>query len=142
MQEDVVIKELNAYLKGEYMAIHSYEHFIQHAIDPKVKNELQRIQQEHKQHALKVAERIQDLGGKAVNDNGVMLSMKEGMMMLKGISNNTEEIIMEAIKGQEMGMRMTEDIVRGDLDPDSNDLVAKNLDEDREHIKQLNSLLQ
>lgn len=142
MDNDTVIKELNAYLKGEFMGIHSYEQYIQQVTDPTIKTELQRIQREHKEHAAKTAERIQDLGGKAVNDNGVMLSMREGMMKLKGTPDTVDEILLSAIKGQEIGMKMTEEIVRGDLDPESKQLIAENLDQDREHINHLNDLIQ
>lgn len=141
-QNEVVIKELNAFLKGEYMAIHSYEHYIQKATDPNLKSELQRIQQEHKEHAATTAERIQNLGGKAVDDNGMMLSIREGMLKLKGIPETTEDIIKSAIDGQEKGIIMTEKIVRGDLDEESRKIVEANLNEDREHIDQLNKLLQ
>lgn len=140
--EDVAIKELNAYLKGEFMGIHSYEHYIQQVSDPAIKKELQHIQQEHKKHATKIAERIQNLGGKAVEDNGVMLSIKEGMMNLKGFPNTVDEIIKDAIDGQEKGMKMVEEIVRGDIDLESRKIVEENLNEDREHINQLNNLIQ
>ena len=142
MDNEAVIKELNAYLKGEFMGIHSYEQYIQQVTDPTIKTELQRIQREHKEHAAKTAERIQDLGGKAVNDNRIMLSMREGMMKLKGTPDTVDEILLSAIKGQEIGMKMTEEIVRGDLDPESKQLVAENLDQDREHINHLNDLMQ
>ena len=141
LNNEVVIKELNAYLKGEYTAIHSYEQYIEQVTEPAIKTELQRIQQEHKEHAAKIAERIQNLGGRAVNDNGVMLSMMEGMKRLKGTPDTTDGILQSAIHGQEMGMKMTEEIVRGDLDPESKKMVAENLDEDREHINQLNNLI-
>ncbi|MBW8351113.1 PA2169 family four-helix-bundle protein [Bacillus sp. IITD106] len=67
------------------MAIHSYEHYIQNISNPAVKKTLQKIQQEHKQHFAKTADRIQNLGGKPVEDNGFMLSIMEGMKKLKGI---------------------------------------------------------
>ncbi|WP_210766926.1 DUF2383 domain-containing protein [Cerasibacillus terrae] len=90
MNQKDVVKELNAFLKGEYMGIHAYEHFIKHTQDPKLKDEPQRIQQEHKQHAARTAERIQNLGGKAVEDNGIMLSMKESMMNMKKYPSDKE----------------------------------------------------
>ena len=68
--------------------------------------------------------------------------MREGMMKLKGTPDTVDEIILSAIKGQEMGMKITEEIVRGDLDPESKQLVAENLDQDREHINHLNDLMQ
>jgi bacterioferritin len=142
LNDEIVIKELNAYLKGEFMGIHSYEHYIQQVSDPTIKKELQRIQQEHKTHATKIAERIQDLGGKAVEDNGVMLSIRESMMNLKGFPDTASGILKDAIDGQKKGMKMVEEIVRGDIDLESRQLVEENLNEDREHINQLNRLLQ
>jgi bacterioferritin len=140
MNENNVIKELNEYLKGEYMGIHAYEHYIKNAQDQNIKTTLQKIQQDHKQHAVKIAERIQDLGGKAVEDNGFMGSITETMMKLKGFPDRTEEILKGVIKGQQMGIRATEEIVRGDLDAESLQIVESNLAEDRSHIHQLNSL--
>ncbi|UOQ92661.1 ferritin-like domain-containing protein [Halobacillus shinanisalinarum] len=141
MKENNVVKELNEYLKGEYMGIHAYEHYIKNAQDQDIKAALQLIQQEHKQHALKIAERIQDLGGKAAEDNGFMGSVRESMMNLKGFPDTTGEILKGAVKGQQMGIRTTEDIVRGDLDPRSRQMVEENLAEDRSHIDQLNNLM-
>ena len=57
-----VIQTLNEFLQGQYMGIHAYEHHIEKLEDPNVKKEFQQIQQDHKLHAQKVAERIQNLG--------------------------------------------------------------------------------
>jgi len=141
MNEKDVVKELNAYLKGEYMGIHAYEHYIKHTQDPNLKSELQRIQQEHKLHAAKTAERIQNLGGKAVEDNGIRLSMSEVMMNMKNYPNNNDGIITGVLKGQEMGVNQAEEIVKGDLDQESLQVIKSNLDEDKAHINQLNQLM-
>lgn len=141
MDKNTVIKELNEYLKGEYMGIHAYEHYIQHTHDQNMKTSFQQIQQDHKQHAAKIAERIQNLGGKAAEDNGFMGSLRESMMMIKGFPDTTDEILKEVINGQQLGIRATENIVRGDLDPESLQMVKSNLDEDRSHIDQLNRLM-
>jgi len=141
MNEKNVVKELNECLKGEYMGIHAYEHYIKHTLDPDLKNELQRIQQEHKQHAVKIAERIQDLGAKAAEDNGMMLSMQETMLAMKKYPDNNEGIIKGVLKGQEMGINQAEKIARGDLDPESLQVIKNNLNEDRAHIDQLNQLM-
>lgn len=142
MNEEDVVKELNAYLKGEYMGIHAYEHYIKHTYDPNLKSELQRIQQEHKQHAAKTAERIQNLGGKAVDDNGMKLSISETMMNMKNFPDNNEGIIKEVLKGQEMGMNQATEIIKGDLDHESIQVIKNNSDEDKAHIEQLNQLMQ
>ncbi len=136
-----VVKELNNYLKGEYMAIHAYEHYIYHTKDVRIKAILQSIQQEHKEHAARIADRIQNLGEKAVMDNGVKLSVMETMMKIKVNPVTTEEILQGVIKGQKKGIQATEELVRGDLDQESFQLVAENLSQDREHIEQLQNLL-
>lgn len=141
MSEKDVVKELNAYLKGEYMGIHAYEHYIHHTQDPHIRTELQRLQQDHKQHAAKIAERIQDLGGQAVMDNGIKLSMMEFMMDIKGYPDSTERILKGVLNGQMKGIEASEDLVRGDLDDTSLQLVKQNLAEDRDHIDQLNRLM-
>jgi len=141
MSEKDVVKELNAYLKGEYMGIHAYEHYIHHTQDPHIRTELQRLQQDHKQHAAKIAERIQDLGGQAVMDNGIKLSMMEFMMNIKGYPDSTERILKGVLNGQMKGIEASEDLVRGDLDDTSLQLVKQNLAEDRDHIDQLNRLM-
>jgi bacterioferritin len=105
-----------------------------------IKTALQKVQQNHKEHVARIAERIQNLRGKAVEENGFMGSIRESMMNLKGYPDSIEEILKGIIKGQQMGIRATEEIVRGDLDPDSLQIVANNLAEDPSHIDQLNSL--
>ncbi|NLZ92707.1 MAG: DUF2383 domain-containing protein [Firmicutes bacterium] len=50
------------------MAIKSYEHFLQQVDDEQIKKTLQKIQQEHKIHALKIAEQIQNLGGRPIDE--------------------------------------------------------------------------
>lgn len=142
MVEENVTKELNGYLRGEYMAIHAFEHYIYHTKDVRIKTILQRMQQEHKEHAAKVADRIQNLGEKAVMDNGVKLSVMETMMKIKANPQTTEEILQGVIEGQTKGIQATEDLVRGDLDDVSLQLVKENLSQDREHIDQLQRLLQ
>lgn len=140
MSDKAIVKELNAYLKGEYMGIHAFEHYIHHTQDPHIKTELQRMQQEHKQHAAKIAERIQNLGGQAVMDNGMKLSMMEFMMDIKGYPDTTEGILKGVIKGQMMGIDTSEEIVQGDLDQTSLLLVKENLAEDRAQVDQLMQL--
>ncbi|HOQ36675.1 MAG TPA: PA2169 family four-helix-bundle protein [Acetivibrio sp.] len=139
--ENTVVKELNALLKGNYMAIHGYEKFIQNVEDPVAKNELQRIQKEHKQNAAAIAERIQNLGGVPEDGPGLMGTMGELMNRLKGVSGNTEFIIKDALESEDKGIKMAEELVRGDLDPESRKLVEDILNVNRQHVSQLNNLL-
>lgn len=136
-----VVKTLNNFLKGQYMGIHAYEHHIQKLKDPYLKNEFQRIQQDHKNHALKVAERIQNLGGTPVDDEGLIGSV-QGFMGQFMIPDNSAGIIESVLKGEDYyGIQISEEIVKGDLEPESRQLIEEILDKDREHVNFLNRLV-
>ncbi len=123
------------------MGIHAYEHHIQKLTDPEIRREFQRIQQEHKNHALKVAERIQNLGGKPVDDEGLIGSV-QGFFSQFMIPETSVGMIESALKGESYyGIRVSEDIVRGDLDLESQQLIESILDKDREHVRYLQQLL-
>jgi bacterioferritin len=137
-----VIKTLNEFLKGQYMGIRSYEHFIEKLEDESIKKEFQTMQQDHKQHALQIAERIQNLGGTPVNSEGLVGKI-EGVLSQFQIPDTTEGVIQSARKGESYyGIGMSEEIVRGDLDEDSRQLVEQILDKDRRHVQILDGLLQ
>jgi Uncharacterized conserved protein len=142
MDKDV-INELNAFLKGQYMGIHAYENLIQNEKEEKIKKGLQGIQQNHKRHAATVAQRIQNLGGRPVDDEGLLGSMQETIVKMKGTPQTTRGILESAVKGEDhYGVRMSEEIVKGDLDQESHMIIKQILDEDRSHVGILNTLLQ
>lgn len=135
------IKELNAFLEGNYIAIQAYERYIQHVGDSNVKPILQQIQQDHKQHAIRISERIQNLGGVPVDDAGMKGMMAETMMRLKGATDDPNFILKDALKGEHKGIGMSEKIITGDLDLESRHLVEEVLNDDRNHVEQLNKYL-
>lgn len=138
---DTVVKNLNEFLEGNYMAIHAYENFIHHIQEPELKKSLQDIQQEHKQHALLVAKRIQDLGGIPVDDVGLMGHMAEFMKNLTGPTIETNSILKDALVGEQRGIDKSKELVKGDLDSESLELVKTILNHDESHIDLLNKLL-
>lgn len=44
MEKQSVVNTLNSFLKGQYMGIHAYEHYIENLKGPEIKKEFQRIQ--------------------------------------------------------------------------------------------------
>ncbi|WP_078379973.1 ferritin-like domain-containing protein [Sutcliffiella halmapala] len=134
---DQQIKELNAFLEGEFMGIHAYEHYIQNTQDQAVKKDLQTIQQNHKMHAIFVAEQIQNLGGTAVDDVGIVGSFQERVAQVKGYPKETHDIIKGAIRGEEFGTDMMAKMVKGDLDQESKSIVQSILAEHQQHIELL-----
>lgn len=99
MDDKHVIETLNEFLKGQYMGIHAYEHLIEKLNDPIVKDIFQNIQKDHKQHAISVSERIQNIGGKPVDDEG-MIGAIQGFISQFTIPGTTEGIIESAIMGE------------------------------------------
>ncbi|WP_102028387.1 ferritin-like domain-containing protein [Salirhabdus sp. Marseille-P4669] len=135
-----VIKELNHFLEGNYMAIHAYDQYIYRIKDQKIKEVFQQIQQEHKKHAQIVAERIQNVGGKPVDDVGMKGKMVEMLEKMKG-TDGISAILKDAIAGENRGIKVSKDLVRGDLDEESLALVKDILNADEGHVQQLQDLL-
>lgn len=140
--ENTSINELNTFLKGEYMAIDSYERYIQTVKEPAIKGELQKIQKEHKQHAIQISERIQNLGGKPADSPGIAGRVAETISGIKDIGNKSyQTILKEAYNGEDKGIKMADELVKGDLDSESKNLVNNILNTDRTHLNTLDTLI-
>ncbi|MCM3766959.1 PA2169 family four-helix-bundle protein [Neobacillus niacini] len=139
--EDVVIEELNTLLRGTYMGIHALEHHIQKLDEPELKEKFQSMQQEAKQNAQKLAERIQNLNGVPADSEGITGKMHSNMHKMM-LSDETPEIIEDALKGMaQYGVEYSEELVRGDLDPESRRLAEEVIDTSRRHAEELRQLL-
>ncbi|WP_456274618.1 ferritin-like domain-containing protein [Bacillus sp. AK031] len=140
MADESVVKTLNEFLKGQYMGIHAYEEFIEKIEDPSLRDTFQEIQEDHKQHALKVSERIRALRGIPVVDEGAMGKV-QGYLGKFMIPDNDEDLLESALKGEShYGVEMSEEIVKGDLDFESKEIIEEILDKDREHVRLLEEL--
>ncbi|MCX7747242.1 MAG: ferritin-like domain-containing protein [Clostridia bacterium] len=139
---DTVIKELNALLKGIEMAIESYERYIGSVKDENIRKELQNIQLDHKRHAGDLAKHIQSLGGKPQYDTGVtgvMAGIKQTVQ--NALDKDPLSILRKAFEGENKGILMSQELVKGDLDSGSADLVNKILTEDQQHIAKMETLI-
>lgn len=141
MEHTNVIRQLNKFLEGNYMAIHAYDNYIKDIEDEKIKSAFQNLQKDHKQHALLIAERIQNLGGIPANDVGMKGKMAEIVQKMTGGTKELTSIIKDAITGEQRGIKASEEILRGQLDEESLQLVKKVLNNDRKHIELLKNLL-
>jgi bacterioferritin len=139
--EDKVVRELNEFLEGNYMAIHAYDKFIHHMNDPICKDTLQEIQKEHKMHAMQLAERIQDLGGIPADDVGWRGSIVEFMADITQTSDGMQPILQDALTGEQRGIEKSREILEGDLDAESLELVKSILRRDEKHVEELNGML-
>jgi bacterioferritin len=141
MTNETIIEELNTLLRGTYMGIRSLEHYIQEVENDELKNNFQSMQQDIKLNAQKIAERIQNLGGVPADDEGVSGSMHSFMHKIM-LPNDSRKIIEDALKGVDnYGVQYSEELVKGDLDPTSKQIVEEVIDNNRRHVEHLRHLL-
>jgi bacterioferritin len=142
MSRDIIIEELNTLLRGTYMGIRSLEHYIQKVDNQELKHSFQSMQQESKFDAQRLAEQIQNLGGVPADDEGFSGSIHSFMHKFMTPDNPTE-MIEDALHGVDnYGIHYSEELVKGDLDPESRQLVEKVIDTNRSHADRLRQLLQ
>ncbi|MGE7925786.1 DUF2383 domain-containing protein [Viridibacillus arvi] len=141
MPNDIVIEKLNTLLKGTYMGVRGFEHYIQELDNTELRENFQTIQQELKLNASKIAERIQNLGGVPADGEGISGSMQSFMHKVM-LPDDTKKIIEDAIKGlDKYGVQYSEEIVKGDLDATSKKIVDEVINANRRNAEKLRQLL-
>ncbi|MDP4181767.1 MAG: DUF2383 domain-containing protein [Bacillota bacterium] len=138
-----VANELNLLLRGIDMAVEAYEFYIGKVEDANLKSELQKIQKDHKNHASIVAERIQNLGHKPQYGTGVAGFFANTKNTLQKMADNEDtDILKQAYEGEDKGVAMAEELVKGDLDSESAVIARKVLSEDKEHLVRMKELME
>lgn len=141
--DNVVVNELNSLLKGEHMAIGAYERYLNDLKAVDIRDEFQKIQQDHKMHASEIAGHIRKLGGNPDGNTGMggfMASAKMTFQEAMGISDF--QILKQAYDGEDKGIAMVEEIIKGDLDEESEKMVKKMMSTDHDHLKTMMSLIE
>src|SRR5690625_91448 len=136
-----IIKELNTFLEGNFVAIQAYDKYISNVQDNKLKETLQEIQQNHKEHATIVSARIKNLGGIPSDDAGMMGNIAQIMTNIKSSAKGNTSILKDALVGEHRGIKKSRELLDGDLDPESLRIVQTILDNDEKHVELLDKLL-
>ncbi len=140
--ETNAINHLNALLKGEQTAIGSYEKYIRVTEDEKIKSSLRDIQQDHKEHAAKLADRIKAMGGRPDYGTGIAGMITNIRFSLEARNTGDAfELLKSAYDGEDRGIAMTEKVVKSGLDEESRDMLKRILSDDHGHLKSMLSLL-
>lgn len=123
------------------MGIRALEHHIQKLDNDELRQYFQSMQQEVKQNASKIAERIQNLGGMPADGEGISGSMHSFMHKVL-LPHDTRKIIKDALEGMaNYGVQYSEELVRGDLDATSKQIVEEVINTSRRHVEELRQLL-
>lgn len=141
MDNSKSIDTLNQLLQGEQMGVNSFNVIIDKIHNEDIKNSFQEMQESYRKHSSQLAKRIQDLGGQPNEKLGLKGVMADAMLNINlSVNDDDKHIIEKAMEGVGKGVSMAEEIAKGDLDSESNKLVKRILDEDREHVNIMNSL--
>jgi len=135
-----LIKSLNELLQGEYMAIESFNNFINRVEEENIKTAFQDIQKQHRKNTETLASYIQNIGGRPDENLGIKGKMGDIMLNMELGSSLDYEVIKKAIDGETKGVNMAEKVLRGNLDNESRNVAGEILQHDRESIKKLKGL--
>jgi rubrerythrin len=141
--ENTVINELNTVLKGEHMAIESYDKFIHAVEDDNVRHQFHKILDDHKRHASLLENRIKELGGEPKDNLGFAGIMANAKIAMKTMGDTKAiDVVKEAYDGEDKGIAKVEEIIKGDLDNESARLMKDILTEDHEHLREMNNMIE
>ena len=136
------VKTLNEVLQGEYMAFHAFGDVVDKIEDPSLRNELYHIQSIHQENALKISKRMEELGGHPRENRGFSGLMADVMLRLDTTLHQDPQYILKKLyDGEDKGIAAVEEIVEGDLDQESAQLVQEILSTDHDNLKQLQNLI-
>jgi len=128
------VKTLNELLQGEHMGIESYESVLPTIEDQQTKDVINRILRDHKQHALEITDRIIGLGGTPKESTGIAGVMSQTKLKAEGLFRSDKSMMKKLYDGEKQGIAMVQEIIKGDLDATSLQMVKNNLANDCEHL--------
>lgn|SRR5690554_3726900 len=138
-----IVESLNQLIKGEHMSIDAFNIYISKLKDQNVMYKFQEIQDQHRENIKQLSHYIHGLDGQAEENTGLSGRMAKIKMNMQTSSDiPASDYIKKAIEGMTKGIAMTEELLRGDLDASSRELVGQILERDRESIEKLNDLIQ
>ncbi len=120
------IHHLNTALKGEHMAIESFDFFILDTKDDIKKDKLMSIQRRHKNQATRLADKIQQLGGKPINSAGIVGTFSDIKHKLNIPNHKEEDILTQAIEGEKLGLDAFKRLI-DEVQDEDNKILLKDL---------------
>lgn len=143
MQQKVeTLDSLQNMINGVAIAIHTYDTFIPEMKDPEVQLLFQDIRTGHRHHLDLLIRRVEELGHRPQIQQNLRMWLAEVMMEARtrvGIA--PEKMIRWALRGEDMGLTSAEEVVAGDLDEVSKELVDQILLDSAGYVDQLTDLI-
>lgn len=134
------VKTLNELLKGEHMAIQAYETVMPY-LKEETRKQISDMLKDHKQHALELANRITALGGIPEESTGMAGAMSQTKLKIESMVRDEKSMLRKLYDGEDQGIAAVENIIKGDLDSTSREMVDKILRTDHDHLKKLQQMI-
>lgn len=139
----IQIDVLNQILWGEHMAIDIYDSYMNNIQDKELRKKLQKFQQDHKGHAMKLSAHIQDLGGTPQENRGLIGMMTRTMGKVNTfLKQNPEEILTELYSGEDKGLAKSVKLSENHLNEKSKAVLKEIFSDEHDHLKELKSLIE
>ncbi len=142
MDNSTTVKELNTVLKGEQMAAESYELFITKVDDEKVREQFEHFRSNHRTNAEILSKRIRSLGAEPDKGTGIPGMFSQVKLEFQTKGKDSDDVLKRAYFGEDKGVKMAEEIVKGDLDQESMSVVQDVLEKDRHHLEMMMDFMQ
>lgn len=141
MENRKSIENLNKALLNKYKIINSYDVLINRAFDERTKAEFRYIQENHKKHACKIANRILELGGVPVWVPGAIGIVSKEILKIKTKNMGTIDIIKQAYESEDKSIYNSKKILSDEMDTQSQEITQKVLSDEYNHLQILENLI-
>jgi hypothetical protein len=131
----------NKILKGEHMAIETYQAYIDSLPNSPLRNHLVAILTDHKAHASRIAYYIQTNGGKVIEGTGIAgLASKWSAKARNWGANESLNMLEELYSGEDLGLARAVQLSEDKLSEAERNVLAPIFSDEHDHLKRLLSL--
>lgn len=131
----------NQILKGEHIAIETYQSYIDSLPSSPLRNHLVAILTDHKAHASRISYYIQTNGGKVEEGAGLAgLATKWSAKMMNWGENESLNMLEKLYSGEDRGLARAIQLSEDKLSEAEREVLAPVFSDEHDHLKQLLSL--
>lgn len=128
-------------LKGEHMAIETYQAYIDSLTDSHLRNHLVAIMTDHKEHASRISYYIQTNGGTVEEGTGLAGFATKWSAKIKSWGDvETQSMLKELYSGEDKGLARAVQLSEDHLGTEEQEVLAPIFSDEHDHLKQLLSL--
>lgn len=135
---DPAFEVFNQILKGEHMAIETYQAYIDSLPNSHLRNHLVAIMTDHKAHASRISYYIQTNGGTVEEGTGLAgLTTKWSAKMMNGGENESLDMLEKLYSGEDKGLARAVQLSEDILSDAEREVLAPIFSDEHDHLKQL-----